>query len=218
MEQKVISISGLIGSGKNTVANLICELSPNLNFQRISFAARLKDTIATLFHYDRDLLEGNSVLSREWRETQDSYWYNKSDGKIKSPRWILQQFGVEIKKLFCEDFWASIVENEILNHLNQNFILTDTRFPDEIEMLKKHNTFFIEVKRGVQPSWYTLAEDYNIGILMKKPEILNSIPESEWRWIGKVKYHTIYNNGSLDDLKKNVFKTLLEKEIIINGN
>lgn len=218
MEQKVISISGLIGSGKNTVANLICELSPNLTFQRISFAARLKDTIATLFHYDRDLLEGNSVLSREWRETQDSYWYNKSDGKIKSPRWILQQFGVEIKKLFCEDFWASIVENEILNHLNQNFILTDTRFPDEIEMLKKHNTFFIEVKRGVQPSWYTLAEDYNTGILMKKPEILNSIPESEWRWIGKVKYHTIYNNGSLDDLKKTVFKTLLEKEIIINGN
>ena len=217
MEQKVISISGLIGSGKNTVANLICELSPNLNFQRISFAARLKDTIATLFHYDRDLLEGNSVLSREWRETQDSYWYNKSNGKIKSPRWILQQFGVEIKKLFCEDFWASIVENEILNHLNQNFILTDTRFPDEIEMLKKHNTFFIEVKRGVQPSWYTLAEDYNTGILMKKPEILNSIPESEWRWIGKVKYHTIYNNGSLDDLKKTVFKTLLEKEII-DGN
>ena len=218
MEQKVISISGLIGSGKNTVANLICELSPNLNFQRISFAARLKDTIATLFHYDRDLLEGNSVLSREWRETQDSYWYNKSNGKIKSPRWVLQQFGVEIKKLFCEDFWASIVENEILNHLNQNFILTDTRFPDEIEMLKKHNTFFIEVKRGVQPSWYSLAEDYNTGILMKKPEILNSIPESEWRWIGKVKYHTIYNNGSLDDLKKTVFKTLLEKEIIINGN
>lgn len=217
MEQKVISISGLIGSGKNTVANLICELSPNLNFQRISFAARLKDTIATLFHYDRDLLEGSSVLSREWRETQDSYWYNKSNGKIKSPRWILQQFGVEIKKLFCEDFWASIVENEILNHLNQNFILTDTRFPDEIEMLKKHNTFFIEVKRGVQPSWYTLAEDYNTGILIKKPEILNSIPESEWRWIGKVKYHTIYNNGSLDDLKKTVFKTLLEKEII-NGN
>lgn len=217
MEQKIISISGLIGSGKNTVANLICELSPNLNFQRISFAARLKDTIATLFHYDRDLLEGSSVLSREWRETQDSYWYNKSNGKIKSPRWILQQFGVEIKKLFCEDFWASIVENEILNHLNQNFILTDTRFPDEIEMLKKHNTFFIEVKRGVQPSWYTLAEDYNTGILMKKPEILNSIPESEWRWIGKVKYHTIYNNGSLDDLKKTVFKTLLEKEII-NGN
>ena len=217
MEQKVISISGLIGSGKNTVANLICELSPNLNFQRISFAARLKDTIATLFHYDRDLLEGSSVLSREWRETQDSYWYNKSNGKIKSPRWILQQFGVEIKKLFCEDFWASIVENEILNHLNQNFILTDTRFPDEIEMLKKHNTFFIEVKRGVQPSWYSLAEDYNTGILMKKPEILNSIPESEWRWIGKVKYHTIYNNGSLDDLKKTVFKTLLEKEII-NGN
>ena len=217
MEQKIISISGLIGSGKNTVANLICELSPNLNFQRISFAARLKDTIATLFHYDRDLLEGSSVLSREWRETQDSYWYNKSNGKIKSPRWILQQFGVEIKKLFCEDFWASIVENEILNHLNQNFILTDTRFPDEIEMLKKHNTFFIEVKRGVQPSWYSLAEDYNTGILMKKPEILNSIPESEWRWIGKVKYHTIYNNGSLDDLKKTVFKTLLEKEII-NGN
>ena len=109
------------------------------------------------------------------------------------------------------------LENEILNHLNQNFILTDTRFPDEIEMLKKHNTFFIEVKRGVQPSWYTLAEDYNTGILMKKPEILNSIPESEWRWIGKVKYHTIYNNGSLDDLKKTVFKTLLEKEII-DGN
>lgn len=217
MEQKVISISGLIGSGKNTVANLICELSPNLNFQRISFAARLKDTIATLFHYNRDLLEGNSVLSREWRETQDSYWYNKSNGKIKSPRWILQQFGVEIKKLFCEDFWASIVENEILNHLNQNFILTDTRFPDEIEMLKKHNTFFIEVKRGVQPSWYTLAEDYNTGILMKKPEILNSIPESEWRWIGKVKYHTIYNNGSLDDLKKAVFKILFD-EGFINGN
>lgn len=217
MEQKVISISGLIGSGKNTVADLICDLCPNLNFQKISFAARLKDTIATLFHYDRDLLEGGSVLSREWRETQDSYWYNKSDGKIKSPRWILQQFGVEIKKLFCEDFWASIVENEILTHPNQNFILTDTRFPDEIEMLKKYKAFFIEVKRGIQPSWYSLAEEFNTEILMQKPEILNSIPESEWKWIGKANFHTIYNNGNLDDLKKTVFKILFD-EGIKNGN
>ena len=114
-------------------------------------------------------------------------------------------------------FFCFIVENEILNHLNQNFILTDTRFPDEIEMLKKYNTFFIEVKKGTKPSWYSLAEDYNTGILMKKPEILNSIPESEWRWIGKVKYHNIYNNGSLDDLKKAVFKILFD-EGFINGN
>jgi adenylate kinase family enzyme len=54
----IIGICGLIGSGKGTVADILVE---NHNFQKISFADKLKDGVAAVYGWDRDMLEGEAA-------------------------------------------------------------------------------------------------------------------------------------------------------------
>ena len=69
--RQIIGIAGLIGSGKDTVAN---HLINNHNFTSVKFADKLKDGVAAIFEWPRDLLEGDTDESREWRETPDPFW------------------------------------------------------------------------------------------------------------------------------------------------
>ena len=62
---RIISLSGLQGSGKDTVADMLCE---RYGYKRISFAATLKDAVAAVFGWDREMLEGRTAGARAQRE------------------------------------------------------------------------------------------------------------------------------------------------------
>ena len=51
----LIGICGLIGSGKDPVAE---RLVNEHGYKRDSFAKSLKDAVASMFNWDRDMLEG----------------------------------------------------------------------------------------------------------------------------------------------------------------
>ena len=69
MTQKlIIGICGFQGSGKDTVADYLVNTH---DFRRISFAGTLKDAVSAIFGWDRELLEGRTRESREWREQID---------------------------------------------------------------------------------------------------------------------------------------------------
>ena len=51
----LIGLVGLIGSGKDTVAEFLVK---EHKFQRDSFAKSLKDAVSAIFGWDRELLEG----------------------------------------------------------------------------------------------------------------------------------------------------------------
>jgi len=53
----LIGLVGLIGSGKNTVAE---RLVTHHGFKRDSFAKSLKDAVSSMFNCDREMLEGNT--------------------------------------------------------------------------------------------------------------------------------------------------------------
>ncbi len=42
-----------------------------------------------MFNWDREMLEGNTKESREWREKPDAFWSKQMDKEI-TPRWVLQ--------------------------------------------------------------------------------------------------------------------------------
>ena len=50
----IVGITGLIGSGKDTVANY---LVTQHDFKRLSFASSVKDMLTAVFGWDRELLE-----------------------------------------------------------------------------------------------------------------------------------------------------------------
>ena len=61
----IIGLCGLIGSGKNTVAEHLLEEHA---YESISFAETLKDAAAAIFGWNRVMLEGATPEAREARE------------------------------------------------------------------------------------------------------------------------------------------------------
>ena len=167
----IIGVCGLIGGGKGTVGDILVQ---NHGFQKISFADKLKDAVALMFDWDRDLVEGITDESRQWREKKDEFW-SKETGREITPRLVLQEFGTEcMRKGFFDGIWVSMVKNEILKNPNQNYVVPDVRFPNEGIMLNSLGGHVWRVRRGADPMWLRMYED--IG---QEP---TDVHQSEYKW------------------------------------
>lgn len=202
---------GLISSGKDTAADFLVE---NYNFKRESFAGTLKDIVAIVFGWDRELLEGRTAQSRAWRETEDTWWSSRLKIKI-TPRWVLQYWGTDIlRNNFHNDIWIASLEKKLLRN-SDNIVITDCRFPNEIALLQNLGAKICRITRGPDPDWFEYARNYMDG--PNNPQYIKSkfylqqqkIHASEYSW-AHTKFHKIIdNNDSLDGLYKQL-KTLVE--------
>ena len=124
----IIGICGLIGSGKDTIADY---LVTNYNFKKLSFADKLKDSVATMFDWDRDLLDGKTDESRAWREKEDAYW-SKELGYSVTPRLVLQKFGTEcMRDGFYDGIWVSLTKKKVLDNPDIKWVIPDVRFDNK---------------------------------------------------------------------------------------
>ena len=164
----IIGVCGLIGAGKDTIADYLVNIH---QFRRESFANTLKDAVSSVFGWDRELLEGRTRQSREWREQVDPWWSERL-GMTITPRWVLQYWGTEVvRKSFHDDTWIASLENK-LRKSNDDIVISDCRFPNEIAAIKRAGGKVIRVHRGPDPDWYRFAEIVNRG-----PE-----RNLEWSW------------------------------------
>ena len=203
MSKRIIGVCGLIGSGKDTIADYLVNIH---QFRRESFANSLKDAVAAVFGWDREMLEGRSKSSREWRECVDVWWAERLGIPHLTPRWILQYWGTEVcRRAFHDDIWIAAVEHK-LSKSQDDIVISDCRFPNEIAAIKQQNGLVIRVKRGPDPEWYRHAEAVNagprfIGWALSKSKMEDyKIHPSETSWIGSDFDHVIDNNNSLDEL------------------
>ena len=196
---KIIGICGLIGGGKGTVADI---LVGEFGFEKLSFADTLKDTVAAVFSWPRYLLEGDTKESRDWRETVDHWWEARLAMPNLTPRWVLQYWGTDVfREHFHQDIWIASLEYKLSRakkstaHYN-NIVIPDTRFPNEINMIRKLGGEVWGVKRGEDPDW--------LINLITKGEEPNDIHPSEWSWVTENIDHVIGNNGTIAELKDKV--------------
>ena len=109
----IIGICGLIGSGKGTVADILVEQH---NYEKLSFADKLKDGVSSVFGWNREMLEGDTDESRKWREEADKFWTEET-GETITPRLILQLFGTDcMRNGFFDGIWVSLVKQELLKN------------------------------------------------------------------------------------------------------
>lgn len=208
----IIGVCGFIGSGKDTVADYLVNFH---EFRRDSFASTLKDAVAAVFGWDRELLEGRTKEAREWREQVDPWWSTRLNMPNLTPRLVLQLWGTEVcRKRFHDDIWIASLENKLRNS-KDNIVISDCRFPNEIKSIKEAGGKVVRVVRGPEPLWYEHAINYNAGqhrigwALGKHYLEENNIHASEYSWVGTEFDYILDNNGSIEDLYLQV-KSLLQ--------
>ena len=201
---KIIGVCGLIGGGKGTVADILVK---DYGFEKVSFADSLKDMIAAVFGWPRHLLEGDTPESREWREQRDDWWSERLSMPNLTPRWVLQFWGTDVCRVnFHEDIWIASLEKKIMrkgmgsaNKLH-NFVIPDTRFPNEINLIRKLGGEVWAVQRGDYPDWMVN--------LLTHGEEPHDIHPSEWSWVNANMNHLIRNDGTIEDLQTAVTNLL----------
>jgi len=211
---QIIGIVGFIGSGKDTVADYLVNFH---RFKRESFANSLKDAVSQVFGWDRELLEGRTQESREWRETRDEWWTKRLKKDI-TPRYVLQYWGTEvIRKGFHDDMWVASLEHRLLNTKN-DIVITDCRFPNEIKAIRAAGGRVMRIKRGPEPRWFDEAVSMNKGparnmtwALSKQKIEKLKVHASETAWVGQ-KFDVVLNNdGTIEELYHQI-----ERDIINN--
>ena len=187
----IISITGKISSGKDTIAEIIQQVTPYHDWEIKKFAGKLK-VIA-------EILSGVPKINFEDQE------FKKQD---MGPEWgmtyrdLLQKLGTEaMRNGLHENVWVNALFADYHFNIEEdeqmpNWLITDCRFPNELEAVKAHKGITIKVSRdssntiGTTHASETALDDYN-----------------EWDYV-------VDNNGSIEDLKTQVL-SILEKESLL---
>lgn len=198
----IIGISGFIGSGKDTIADYLITFK---GFKRMSYAGPLKDAVGAIFNWDRELLEGTTKYSREWRDTVDTWWSERLNIPNLTPRYVLQQWGTEVgRRAFHDDIWIASVENQ-LRSIKDNIVISDCRFPNELKSIKNAGGITIRVVRGSNPDWYDAAVQYNNGNNHAKTILEQyNVHASEYSSVGLKYDYYVENSGTVDDLHRKI--------------
>ena len=200
----IIGFVGFIGSGKDTAADYLVNCH---GFRRDSFANTLKDAVACVFGWDRTLLEGRTAEARAWREQVDPWWSDRLGMPTLTPRWVLQYWGTEVCRAgFHDDIWIASLENK-MRKTQDNIVISDVRFPNEIKAIHSAGGLVIRIKRGTEPEWYDAAVSFNKGpnsnslwaLSQRKLEKLK-IHASETAWVGNDIDYVIQNDTTIDSL------------------
>lgn len=150
-----------------------------------------KDTFAQIL-YDDLKSGGNRVLLCHYADLVKyiaKTFFNWNGEKDKEGRTILQYIGTDIVREKRPNYWVEFIL-EVLEMFGENWdyvIVPDTRFPNEIDLVKSvyHNVDFIKVVRP----------DFDNGLTEEQ----KSHP-SETALDDIEADYTFYNDGTLDDL------------------
>jgi len=150
------------------------------------------------------MLEGVTPQSRDWRERPDAFWSNELDSLI-TPRYVLQVFGTEcMRQGFYDGIWVSLVKKKIQENPTINWVIPDTRFPNEVDMIKSVGGQVWCIQRGQNPQWF---DDYKINGIEPK-----EIHASEWAWANSSFDQIIENNASMGKLHQKIVDCITDQQ------
>lgn len=130
----IIGISGKIGSGKNTVADIIKK--HNKSFQEIAFAYKLKQIVSILSAQDI-----NNTMSQTGKNIYIPE-FNMSIGEM------LQKVGTDLfRDNFNVNTWVIATFLQIFNNPG-NYIITDCRFKNEAKAIKDNGGILLRINRS----------------------------------------------------------------------
>jgi len=160
INKPIIALSGNGRSGKDTLCRLIRSRYISTNITRYAFADALKSEVDT-FLWDT---MGISAFTEDSAEKE----------KIRP---FLVFWGVDFRRKDNDNYWVDSVMASIGNSSADASVVTDVRFMNEHDELKKHDTLFIYVEligrdgEIIAPPANPYEEENN-GILREKADYI----------------------------------------------
>lgn len=135
MSYEIIAISGKIGSGKDTVFDIIKRINPT--YQNVKYAEKLKVIASILTGVPRHMFESQDFKAQPMTKEWGGMTY----------RTFLQRLGTDAMRNGLHDsVWVNALFAD-LTHTSK-WVITDCRFPDEAAAVKARGGVVIRVNRG----------------------------------------------------------------------
>jgi hypothetical protein len=211
---KIVGFFGFKGAGKDSGAQPLLDSG----FTKMAFADSIKDMVSSIFVWERDLMEGNTVESRQWRETVDVWWSEKLGIPNFTPRVAMTYLGTDIMRRYIhDDIWLNSLYRKMLLRGGDRIVLSDIRHRHEIKFATDIGTIngkgplFIHVKKGSLPNHWgvTSTPDFMYSLDLKRDYMEQNYPQihpSEWEWnsFANSSAVTIENNSTIENLHNKV--------------
>jgi len=189
----IIGLCGKQRVGKDTAYKIIKELYPQLSVRRFAFADALKKACAQLFC----ISESNFYFAKEkptrlrWENVNqyflDDFGNGHHEGFI-THRELLQLFGMACRYIY-PDIWVDIVINQLKTEPYDIAVITDVRFPNEVQKLKEIGAILIKIKRktGIKDihqseQWVDFLKDKEFDYIMGTYDYSPPMDELYQRW------------------------------------
>lgn len=164
-----------------------------------SFAGTLKDICLELFNIEREKLFGTD----EQKNSPTQYKWEDMPVKIKGKsgfitgREFMQYFGTEICRSIYPSIWADKIAKDIESEQSNISVISDCRFKNEAEAVKKMGGKVIKLTRNVYGNdnhssendlndfedFDAIIDNANLSIHESCIELLKII--DEWGWVAK---------------------------------
>ena len=212
----IIGITGLMGSGKDTVAQMIMGLAPQYNWENKKFAGKLKEIASLLTglpieHFESQELK-NLPLPSMWdipESTKEEYGFIRPDGggygfmglrtvvvpsRPMTKREFMQKLGTDACRdglhvnTWVNSLWADYTDA-------CNWLVTDMRFENEMKSVKDNG---------------------GLTLRISNPNCVAGTHTSETALLDAEMDYTIVNDGTLAGLQEKVRELLVSLKILGN--
>ena len=156
---KIIGICGVARSGKDTLCEIMQQIFPERNISRLAFADALKNEC-------EDFLKDNLGIS--------PFTTDEREKELIRP--FLVTYGTHLRRKLNPNCWIEILSDTIRKRNgNNDFAITDARYPNEVEWIKSMGGTVIHVSRaGIKPA--NPEEKFHDPLLKQMADIKISIP------------------------------------------
>ena len=109
-----------------------------------------------------------------------------------------------LRQGFHNDIWIASIEKKLRDSA-VDYVIPDTRFPNEVELITSLGGQIWWIKRGASPDWF--VEYQNGGSAIRTQDI----HPSEYMWARSHFDAVIANDGSIDELTDRVKEQLAQQ-------
>lgn len=139
----IIALTGHQQAGKDTAANYLVY---EYDYTHIKFAGRLKQISAMMFGWTDDYVNGplKDRIDPKWGISPRQF--QQFLGDVMKSRY-LGKFCPEFDRINGDSFWVRVVEEQLVSIQNDDIVVSDLRFPQEYDMLRRYGATIVRIVR-----------------------------------------------------------------------